>query len=196
MWSEEEIAQFRSMAARLELDPRNLLGPIASESNCSPAAHNPGGAVGLIQFEPSTLRDLGWNAGTDAFAQLTVSEQLPYVERYFQARIGALRAAHGTMGAIYTAMFLPALISHAVDQTYVLCGQHGPLAWAYAANKSFDVDRKGLVTVGDLVGSAERALARPGPSAILSAIEDAQEAEEKAAAGALASLAAIPPDVT
>ena len=196
MWTQDEVRAFRAMAGRLGLDPRNLLGPIANESGCNPAAHNPGGAVGLIQFEPATLRDEGWTQGTDAFAKLSVLEQIPYVERYFAARKAALDAAGGGMGAIYTAMFLPAFIAKAGDMTYQLCADVGTLSWAYAANRSFDTQRKGFVTVGDLVNAAEKALERPGPAAVLTAIQDAQDADEAAAAGALASLAAIPPDVT
>jgi hypothetical protein len=100
---------------------------------------------------------MGWTKGTDAFARLSVLEQLPYVERYYTPHKQWL--AGGGIGAAYVAAFLPALLPHAADQTYVLCATHGPIAWAYADNRSFDTDQKGWISVMDLVSAAERAIA-------------------------------------
>lgn len=181
MWSDDEIMALRAMAARLEVDPRDLVKVMCHESGCSPAAHNPGGAVGLIQFEPDTLRDEGWTQGTDAFARLSVLQQLPYVERYFSARKSAILAAGGGLGPLYVATFLPALLPGSADMTHVLCATHGPLAWAYAGNRVFDADNNGHITVGDMVRAAEGAYARsPTGQAIvarLDAIDALQPAE-------------------
>jgi Transglycosylase SLT domain len=160
MWATEAVSMLRDVAGRLGVDARDMVKVMANESGCLPNAHNPGGAVGLIQFEPSTLRDEEWTQGTDAFAVLHVVDQLPFVERYYAARKTAILAAGGGVGPLYVATFLPALTSHAGDLTYVLCGAQGPLAWAYASNKGFDVERLGYITVGMLVDAAERAYAR------------------------------------
>jgi hypothetical protein len=157
MWQQEAVQAIHEVGARLGLDPRNIVKIMANESGCEPSAHNPGGAVGLIQFEPDTLRDEGWNAGANAFAALHAVEQMPYVYRYFAARKSSLAQAGGGLGALYTATFLPALTARAGDATLVLCGDHGPFAWAYTANRVFDEARKGWITVGDLVSAAERA---------------------------------------
>jgi hypothetical protein len=156
-WTNEEVAALQGIAARLGTTPRALVGVMSNESSLNPAAHNPGGAVGLIQFEPDTLRDLGWTEGTDAFAKLGVLQQLPFVERYYSAP-ARKRWMGGGIGAAYVGAFLPALMPHALDVTYVLCGITGPFAWAYSANKSFDTDHKGWITVHDLIAAAERAI--------------------------------------
>ena len=159
MWSDSEIAQFVAMAARLGVEPRAILAIMAHESGCSPAAHNPGGAVGLIQFEPQTLSDLGWTKGTNAFAVLSVAAQLPFVERYYAARRTSIAAGGSGIPAFYVATFLPAFTAHAGDAAFVLCGKAGPLAWAYAANRVFDVEGKGTITPADMTAAAEKALA-------------------------------------
>ena len=194
MWTADEITAYLAMCDRLQIPPRSILAVMANEANCNPAAHNPGGAVGLIQFEPDTLRDEGWRQGTDAFAKLSVLEQLPYVERYFAARKTAILAAGGGIGAVYTATFLPALTAHAGDTTFVLCASSGPFAWAYAANKAFDRDNAGRITVADLVTAGETALARSGPATLWAAIEAAQAEDNADVAKALAALASLPPD--
>jgi hypothetical protein len=185
MWTQAEVLALRDMSARLGVDPRNLVKLMCHESGCSPSAHNPGGAVGLIQFEPDTLRDEGWTAGTDAFAKLSVLQQLPYVERYFKARQGAILAAGGGLGPLYVATFLPALIHGSGDMTHVLCATHGPLAWAYAANRDFDplekqanglVERKGYITVGDMINAAEVAYAKSATGQTIVAALDALDA--------------------
>lgn len=158
-WSDDDVEQLAEIGLALGVDPRDLVRIMCNESGCLPYAHSPGGAVGLIQFEPSTLLDEGWLHGTDAFAKLSVRQQLPYVQRYYAARKAAIDAAGGGVGALYVATFLPALLAHAADSTFVLCGRQGPFAWAYAANKSFDRDGRGYVTVGDMVAAADRAFA-------------------------------------
>jgi hypothetical protein len=176
MWTQAEVVALREMCGRLGVDPRNLVKLMCHESGCSPAAHNPGGAVGLIQFEPDTLRDEGWTAGVDAFARLSVLEQIPYVERYFRARQGAILAAGGGLGPLYVATFLPALIPGSGDMTHVLCATHGPLAWAYAANRAFDADSKGWITVGDMVNAADGAYAKSATGQAIVAALDGLEA--------------------
>jgi hypothetical protein len=180
MWSDDEIMALRAMAGRLEVDPRDLVKVMCHESGCDPAAHNPGGAVGLIQFEPDTLRDEGWTQGTDAFARLSVLQQLPYVERYFSVRKAAILAEGGGLGPLYVATFLPALIPGSSDMTHVLCASHGPLAWAYAANRVFDAGGNGHITVGDMVRAAEGAYARSATGQAIVARLDAIDALQPA----------------
>ena len=159
MWTNDDVKRLHDWAASWPIDPRDVVKLMCHESGCNPAAHNPGGAVGLIQFEPDTLRSLGWTQGTDAFARLTVGQQLPFVERYFTWNRSAILAAGGGLGALYTATFLPARIPVSGDSTAILCASTGPLSWAYAANRVFDRDKNGHITVGDMVRAAEGAYA-------------------------------------
>ena len=149
-----------NMCGRLRINPFDLIRVSYSESGgVRPKAHNPNGnAVGLIQFMPDTLNGLGWTKGWQEFLHLDAVQQIPFVERYYRPY-----ASNCTSDALcYVATFLPALLPAAAGamegaRDFVLCGQRGPLAWAYAANRVFDRDGKGSITVGDLAAQLERA---------------------------------------
>src|ERR1700677_3250422 len=75
------------------LEPEDLLAVMYYESGLDPAAINPhGNATGLIQFEPSTLKGMGYagkngEAASDRqlsleFGQIPIDQQLDYVARY------------------------------------------------------------------------------------------------------------------
>ena len=159
MWASEAVSLLRDIAGRLNVSAVDMVKVFANESGCLPDPPHNGPARGLIQFEPQTLIDEGWTASPDAFAAQHVVDQLPFVYRYYAARKSMIAQAGGGLGALYTATFLPAYTARAGDLTLVLCGTHGPLAWAYHANSGFDVDHNGWITVGDLVNAAERAFA-------------------------------------
>ncbi len=137
------------MCDRLRVDPFDLIRVSYSEAGCRAGAHNPhGDASGLLQFMPATLSGLGWTKGHEAFRLLSADEQIPFVDRYMRPH-----ASWTTSDALcYVAVFLPALGAHAQAQgpDFVLCGQRGPLAWAYVANRVLDRDGNGAITVADL----------------------------------------------
>lgn len=125
-----------------------------SESGVRATARNPNGnASGLIQFMPATLVGLGWKSGHEAFRRLTATEQLPWVRAYFRPHRNKLPS----IGAVYTATFLPALLRFAGDPDYVLTAKDGRLAWAYGPNAGFDRDRDGRITVRELEDAVRRA---------------------------------------
>ena len=133
-----------------------------NESGARTTAHNPGGdASGLFQLMPETAKRLGWNTDTDphlaAYRALSVSQQLQWAAKYYAPHKGHL----GSLGRCYVATFLPVLVDHGDEASFVLCAPQGPFAWAYADNKSFDVAERGFITVQDLVDAAERASAGP-----------------------------------
>ena len=152
----EFFGTLRHLCAVLGWNPEHLLSVMMSESAIKANAHNPHGhASGLIQFMPDTLRGLGWLAGDDAFRTLTAEQQLLYVEKYYTPYHG-LRL--DTPERFYLATFLPAYLSNPESHasTFVLCGANGPFAWAYSANRVFDRDAKGWITVGDLAAAIAR----------------------------------------
>src|SRR5258706_10444854 len=121
--SDQFFVDFVDMCERLNCDPLDLLGVAAYESGVRANAHNRNGnASGLWQLMPATARGLGWNVASDpnleAFRGLDAVEQLPWFEKYFSPHRGKLVSA----AACYVATFLPALLSHAGDSTYILCG--------------------------------------------------------------------------
>lgn len=139
--------KLHNICTELECKPLQLLGVMFSESGVHAAAKNPvADANGILQFMGDTLRGLGWVKGGDAFRLLTAEEQLPYVRRYLAPHAGRLVST----AAIYTATFLPALVSHAGDPDYVLVTKGGQLGWAYSQNSSFDANHDYRITVGEL----------------------------------------------
>jgi hypothetical protein len=145
-----------AMAARLQASPIDIAGVMASESGLQCWAHNPGGAAGLIQFEPSTLKGLGYNTALDPhlndFCKLSDVAQLAYVEKYFHPVAGKLP----NVAAVYLQVFLPARLHVADDPNAVVCGS-GVLDWAYKDNPSFDKAKRGWIIVQDLADAVQRA---------------------------------------
>ena len=140
----------------------DMMAVMYSESSCKADAWNDNpkslppekrwNASGLIQFMPPTLVGLGWTAGHAAFRLLTATEQLSWVQRYYMPYRGAL----GSVGGLYVATFLPALVKHAGDPGFVLTAKAGVLPWAYGPNAAFDANHDLRITVGEL----EEAVAR------------------------------------
>ncbi len=155
---DEFFAKVVEMCTLLGCAPLDLLGVATYESGVRAAAHNPNGdASGLWQLMPSSARGLGWNVTADphldAFRTLGPVGQLPWFQKYFLPYRGRLVSS----GACYVAVFLPALLAHAGDPNFILCGASGPLAWAYKANTNFDMAKTGVIRVSDLEAAIERA---------------------------------------
>ncbi len=145
--------KLQEIAGELGAKPVDTLSVMYSESGCSANAHNPKGhASGLIQFMPQTLIGLGWTHGHEAFRSLSATAQLPFVRRYYLPYHGHL----DSVGGLYVATFLPALISHASDPSYVLTAKQGQLGWAYAPNAVFDTNKDYAITVGELEDAVRR----------------------------------------
>lgn len=154
--------KLRLVGMALGAKPLDMMAVMYSESGCKANAWNDNpkslppekrwNASGLIQFMPPTLIGLGWTAGHSAFRQLSATEQLSWVERYYRPYRGHL----GSVGGLYVATFLPALIKHAGDPSFVLTAKAGVLPWAYGPNAAFDANKDLRITVGEL----EEAVAR------------------------------------
>ncbi len=155
----------RVVAERLQSDPEKMMRVMKSESDVRANAHNNNpkhlppdkryNASGLIQFMPFILPNVGWHGGHAAFRQLSATQQLPYVEQYYKAHVGHL----GTIGGLYVATFLPALVKHAGDPSYVLTADPNPktkgepgerLGWAFEPNAGFDKNGDRAITVREL----------------------------------------------
>jgi len=93
------------------------------------------GATGLIQFMPSTARDLGTT--TDDLAKMTAIEQLTYVEKYFKPYAKRIK----TLSDMYMAILLPKYIG-ADDRVHLFT--EGTVA--YRQNSGLDTNNDGHVT--------------------------------------------------
>lgn len=161
-----------------EVKARDMLAVMMSESNVKATAHNDNpkslppekryNASGLIQFMPDTLKGLGWTQGHAAFRALSATQQLAYVRRYYMAYRGHLHS----VGALYVATFLPALVRHANDPGFVLTAANGPLPWAYHPNLAFDTNRDQAITVGELEAAVARACRGPRWEELLRRLND------------------------
>jgi hypothetical protein len=138
--------------------PRGLLMVMNSESSIRSTAHNANGnAVGLIQFMPSTLRDLRFVPSADAARgrepwQVLREDfgpvaQLELVFRYYDSRSPRL-VADPDETAFYLATYHPAHNAHAGEPGFVLT--RAPSV-DYAANAgAFDAEGRGWIQVSDL----------------------------------------------
>lgn len=161
------FARLDLIAHELGARPADLLAVMYSESgvradawNDNPKALPPEqrwNASGINQMMPATLAGLGWTRGHAAFRALSATEQLEWVRRYLRPFAGRL----GSVGAIYTANFLPALVSRAGDPAFVLTARGGPLGWAYAPNAALDANGDYAITVAELEGAVRRACVGP-----------------------------------
>lgn len=144
--SPEFKAKVLAIAGRLGCDPSDLMACMAFESagSFSPSKRNAAGsgAVGLIQFMPSTARLLG--TSVEALAGMTAEDQLNVVERYFRPLAGHLK----TIEDLYMAILWPSAVGKPGD--FVLF--KGPSAVTYRQNAGLDRNRDGAVTKDEAAG--------------------------------------------
>lgn len=135
-------AKVISIAKGLSVDPNWLMAVMAFETGekFSPGVLNGlgSGAIGLIQFVPSTAAGLGTT--TQRLARMTAVQQLDYVEKYYKPFSGRMR----NLGDAYMAVFWPPGIGR--PDSYVLFTSADP---AYEKNKPLDRGNKGYITRGD-----------------------------------------------
>jgi len=124
------------------------------------------GATGLIQFMPETARGLG--TSTEALANMTRTEQLQYVDKYFS---GTLRKG-GSLSDVYMSVLLPAAVGKGED--FVLFGEGGAYggARAYEQNKGLDANNDGKITKGEATAKVRAHL--PEGSSVQSGETEAQ----------------------
>lgn len=149
-WGARVSEEFRQrvvwLAEDLGMDPDSLMTCMAWESGRSfrPDVRNMAGsgATGLIQFMPSTARQLGTT--TAKLARMSAEDQLNYVWKYFRPYKGRLR----TLGDLYMAILWPGGVGKPDD--YVLWdSDRRPTT--YRQNAGLDGNRDGRITKGEAV---------------------------------------------
>lgn len=106
------------------------------------------GATGLIQFMPTTARQMG--TSTAELARMTVEDQLRWVYRYFKPFSGRLRSLEDT----YMAILLPSFIGKPDDAALFSDGL------AYRQNSGLDADKDGKVTKAEAAAKVRAKLER------------------------------------
>jgi hypothetical protein len=170
------------ITSEVGMKPEDLLATMVSESGINPAAHNPGGASGLIQFMPSTLKNVGYQGTPAEFRQTSGSEQLDYVKRYIEDKMKFNGGPFKSAAQYYVANFWPVALklpgvqnqdpdtkiveSHPManaagnSQKYANLGFKVPADYestAYRGNAGlFDKGHKGYITYGDMIQQVEQ----------------------------------------
>lgn len=155
-WQANDYRTLLLEANKGEFRPEHWLVVSLSESGLSPRAFNKqGGAKGLTQMMPTTLKNLGWKKGDADFDAtggdynvLPIEGQIRWSGKYFQDCRGWTKVrTWNSPGDLYLANFLPGLLSHKDDPTFVLAATPTK---NYEQNKGFDRDGKGTITVADV----------------------------------------------
>lgn len=146
-WGKKVSAPFRvrvvEIGDHLAINPDFLMACMAFESGetFSPSIKNAAGsgAVGLIQFMPSTAQALGTT--TQQLANMSAVKQLDYVEKYFQPKLGRLKTLEDT----YMAILWPIAIGK--SNNYVLFDRKdAEHPKRYIQNAGLDFNGDGLIT--------------------------------------------------
>jgi len=145
--SQEFRVKVRDIAKRQNLNPDWYMAVMGFETGYtfSPSEPNKAGsgAIGLIQFIPSTARGLG--TSTQGLANMTAVQQLDYVEKYFQPYVGRIH----NLGDMYMAVFMPGKGIGKPDSTVLIDRDTEPVT--YAQNASLDSNHDGKITRGECV---------------------------------------------
>jgi len=173
--SDEFLRNGKAMADRLRIQLPHLIVNMNTESGLHPDAGVtvPGHAVGLIQFMPERLPEVGFRGTREQFAALRDVEQLPFIERFLA---GVTRQFSGgqpldSVRRLHQAIFLPATLAGGSAPDRVLlrkggAGFGGKEDLFYRSNLGFDSEpRKGFITVGDLEKVDLKAAAPPNSPA-------------------------------
>lgn len=138
------LNRVKQIANKIGCDYKDLLGVMHSESGLnSKATNSKGGATGLIQFMPSTARELGTT--TDALRNMSALQQLDYVEKFLvmvKNRSALKGKAKLSAGDLYTLVFMPA---KAGGEVIASSGTS-----YYSANKGLDKNGDGMITKTEL----------------------------------------------
>lgn len=150
-WGAKVSGPFREkvceISAILRVDPDWIMSSIAFESGRTFAADvrnaAGSGAVGLIQFMPSTAAALG--TSVEALAAMDPVFQLRYVMMYFKPYAGRMQ----NLGDVYSAIIWPGAIGKPDD--FVLFRKDDPNHPAlYLQNRGLDINRDGIITRAEI----------------------------------------------
>lgn len=138
---QEFVDKAKGIAQRLGVKPEWLFGIMQNESGMDPKAFNKnGGATGVIQFMPATAKALGTT--TEALSQMSATQQLDYVEKFYKPYAGKLDSG----AAMYLATFYPLALSKGND--FVIGSERSDSMVHTIArqNPAFDVNKDGQIT--------------------------------------------------
>lgn len=151
-WSDADFITLDRDAVDLKMNAPDYLLMMDAESKLDPTQINPlSGATGLNQLTSAANYAAGITEEfrVNQFHKLSVAEQLPYVKKYFSnmpwTKAG-LKYDHA--GQVWQSNFAPMTMLSKGTGLDVVLYSSGP---AYEKNKTLDTDKKGYITVRDMV---------------------------------------------
>jgi hypothetical protein len=146
-FTRKDILKIRYIANKLKIEEEWLYKLFYLESRGNPKAINKNsGAVGLIQFMPSTAKNL--NTSAKEILKMSIFEQLEYVYKYLIKIKG--NTSYNSFLDLYFAVFYPSAINK--SDSYIL-GKNEVHAKKIAKyNKGIDKagNNDGIITVSDV----------------------------------------------
>ena len=138
----EFLNQVEGMAQRLGTRPEYILSVMSFETGgtFNPGEQNGIGATGLIQFLPSTARGLGTT--TDRLAQMSSTEQLRFVEKYFDQ--AQYKGKLSTLEGLYSSVLSGTARQNSDDVLF----REGTAAYN---QNPLDWNKDGRITAGEAV---------------------------------------------
>lgn len=155
------------------MNPEDILNVMAVESGLNPSAHNKNGnASGLVQFMPSTLKNLGFKGSHEEFRTLEAHQQLIYVEKLIKSMMRINGGPLTSAVQYYIGNFVPAalkipgiknkdastiIVSQNPDQPHIPGVSLEKEKLFYNYNKGLDYDKDGNITYKDIQNVLARA---------------------------------------
>lgn len=148
--SPEFFNKLKGIAERLGVSTSDMLRIMQFETGgtLDPAeGPNKVGAVGLIQFMPSTAKSLGTT--TTALRKMTAVEQLDYVEKFYKNN--GVTPGMG-LGDLYLMTFMPAAVKNNKADDFILGVDNTSKAWndADKNRRPFPADPNPGLTLGNI----------------------------------------------
>lgn len=168
------------ISSELGMKPEDLLAVMVSESGLNPSAYESKyKGSGLIGFMPDTLKGLGFHGSWDDFTELTGEQQLDYVKKIVQANTQVNGGPFTSAGQYYVSNLWPVGLklpgvragnpnTPIIENNPARVGKYSKKyldvgykisadfeSKAYKANPLFDKDKKGAITLGDMIKQAE-----------------------------------------
>lgn len=165
---------------KYNINPADVLTVMYSESRVNPGAVNKnGGAVGLIQFMPSTLKFFGASQEEiNNFNLKSAEDQLDWVEKFIKSTIAAYGNVFNNAVTFYQSIFFPASIKKGTDLDTVIIDRNNPKqTHIYDVNKGLDMDKDGLIKVNDLKLLLDKHIKSSEFQALLKRLNDAATGE-------------------
>ncbi len=134
-------SKVKQIARELQINPDWLMMVMYNESHFNPAATNSIGAVGLIQFIPSTYQ--AWGYSKAQMQNMSAVDQLDLVKRFYWKAKGEF----SSYPDLHLFAFFPAALGK--PDNWVLETSNLSAQTVVTHNPGFDLNNDGKITVGE-----------------------------------------------